>query len=361
MIKRLSTIILILLLSCSFSWADEEYDVVLDNSGEKDRTIELPYGNVSLSLKEYYNTFKVDVSIENTTTKHALLLFKESLQENYLKKIKPKIEFEKTFPGDKGKRCVSDCKALYQPVLVIIPLETSRLFSVDVTNTPKICLRIPVYQAKYDFNKLTKKGKYNIDYKILEEDVVTLNIQVRSWSENDPEYMSVKNAVNKYKYSLQSAAFCKNKKHIPDLSEQQRPYRETKDSLVKVINTTLANHPEWYAVDKPHIAYSNLIKQLAEINLDDHNYDCGKHKKPIPDPNPNSNNKHHCSYCNLSEQQIYYQLDDLYQQMRNGKVSKQAAANKATALYNCYQKSSKRNKTGSLGAQISKFYNGIVK
>lgn len=348
-----------LLLVCPFSWADEEHKVVLDISGEKDRTIELHYGYVSLNLKEYrYNTFKVDISIDNTDDHLALLLFKYDMQESYLKKNKPKIEFVKTFPGDKGKRAVSACKELDQPVLVIIPAEKSELFSVDVTNTQSISIQIPVYQANYNPKKLLKKGQYNIDYKIMGEDVLTLNIDVRTWSENDPDYTSVRDAVNKYKYSLKSAAFCDNRKHIPALSEQQRPYKETKDSLINVINTTLANHKEWFAQDKPYIAYSNLIKQLEEINLDNYNYDCGNHSTPRP--RPISKQQHSCNYCSLSEQQIYNQLDDLYQEMRNGKVSKKAAANKATALYNCYQKCSKRNKTG-LGVQISQFYNGIVK
>lgn len=352
MMKRLITLMAVVFLVCNISQANEEYNITLEKGEAQDQTIELPFGNISFRLVEYGNYHRVLVSIDNTTMSQALLLFKNSQVEKVLKKNKPKIEFEKTYPGSKGGRRVFGCRELYQAMASIIPQEKLDLFGFDASLTSITKLELPIYLAKYDPKKLIKKGAYGINYKILSEDILTFNIEIKGWSENDTDYVSIKNAVEDYIRSVDKAAFCKNRKHNPALSVQQRPYEEKKDSLINIINSTLQNHSEWLSVDKPHQKYSELLARLNNVNLNEHTYDCGEHKRV--------SKQHSCSYCSLSSQQVYHQLDDLYQQLRNGKISKDSAVKKAQGLYTCYQNNGRRKKDASYSDKISKFYSRIT-
>lgn len=352
MMKRLITLIIGIILVSTTCWANEEFNIPLEKGDPQGQTIELPYGNVSFRLVEYGNYHRVLVTIENTTMSQAILLFKNSQGEKALKKNKPKIEFEKTYPGSKGKRSVYGCRELNQAFISIIPQDKLDLSGIDASLTSTTKFEIPLYLAKYNSKQLTKKGTYNTNYKILSEDILTFNIDIKGWSENDPDYVSTKNAVEDYIRSVNTVAFCKNKRHKPSLAQQQKPYQEKKDSLINVINTTLQNQSEWFSTDKPHIKYSELLGQLNKVNLNEHTYDCGEHKVVTK--------QHSCNYCSLSAQQIYHQLDDLYQQLRNGKITKDAAVKKAQGLNTCYQKSSRRKKDSSYSDKISKFYSRIT-
>lgn len=135
MMKRLITFILAIILICSKSLANEEYNISLDKGEPQGQTIELPYGNISFRLVEYGNYHRVLVSLDNTTISQALLLFKHSQGEKVLKKNKPKIEFEKTYPGSKGNRSVFGCRELNQAVVSIIPQNKLDLFGFNVSST----------------------------------------------------------------------------------------------------------------------------------------------------------------------------------------------------------------------------------
>lgn len=354
MIKRITTLILSLFCVCAAAWANEEHSIVLEKGDRSSKTIELGYGIISFRLVEGLNNYKVDISLDNTTNSQALLIFQSAHGEKVLKIDQPKVQFDKTFPGSKGNKKVFGWKDLSQPTIVVIPQTQSPLAEIEISSASPLKLEIPIYLAKYDTKKLTKKGTYNTDYKILTEEILTFNIELKGWSEDDPAYMSLRDAVREYLQSLKSAAFCRNTRHEPSLMEQQKPYQEKKDSLMHVIETTLDNHTEWFAeVDAPHIAYSKLYKELQQVNLDDHNYDCGNHK--IPPKN------HSCGYCSLTAQEIYHQLDDLFQLRQSGKISKAEAEKKAKVLYTCYQKCTKRKKDDSYGTKITNFYNRLVK
>lgn len=354
MIKRLILLIIATTFVYGTIMANEEFNVTLAKGDANNKTVELPYGRISFALAEYGNYHRVLVSIENTTTSEAILVFKNTLEEKELKRHKPKISFEKRYPGSRGYRSVYDCRHLEQSFVSIIPQEKSSLFGIDASKTSITKLELPVYLASYNPKKLIKKGPYAVNYKILSEDILIFNIEIKGWSEDDPEYVSTKTAVENYIQSVEGVRFCKNKKHKPSLDRQQKQYLETKDSLVNVINTTIQKHTDWFSTDKPHIKYSELLTKLNNINLNEQLYDCGGHKyKPTP-------KRHQCGYCSLGGQQIYHQLDDIYQQLRSGKISKDAAVKKAKGLYSCFQNGSTRKKDQGYSGKIAKFYSRIV-
>lgn len=372
MMKRLITLIVAAILVCTTSWANEEHTVKLVKGDSTTQTIDLPFGIISFDLVDYGNYQRVLVSLENTTTDVALIVFKNSLGEKTLKKNKPKIEFEKTYPGSKGDRTVNGCKELNKAVILIVPPEKLDLCTVDFSSKSKEKLELPVYQAKYDPKKLDKKGVDNTNFKILSEDVFTFNIEVKGWSEKDPEYVATKKAVEEFIQSVNNAVFCKSKKHKPSLKDQKAPYIEKKDSLINVIKATLENHSEWLSVDKPHQKYSELLAQLNEVNLNKHESVCTKHKKVKKDDEnkkkkeekkkreEDSNNRiRSCGYCSLSEQSISHQLDDLYQRLRRGRLSKAAAKGRAQGLYNCYMNHGRKNKRDLYFNKITNFYKAI--
>ncbi len=352
MMRRLITLLTATFFVCTAMLANEEYNMTLEKGDTEGYTTELPYGNISFKLVDYNNYNRVLVTIENTTPSMAFLIFKHSEGEKTLKKNKPKIEFEKTYPGSKGERSVYGCKELNRPIVSIIPQEKQVLFTLDVSATSDTKLELPIYLAKYDPKKLIKKGPGNITYKILSQDILNFNITIKTWSEDDPEYVSTKSAVEKYVQSVETAEFCTNKRHVPSLTQQKLPYQERKDSLVNVIKTIIGNHSEWFSTDKPHVKYSELLTLLNTVDLNEHTRDCGKHNTTPPPPR--------CGYCSLSSQQIYHQLDDIYQQLRTGKLKKDAALKKAQALNACYQKHKKSRKDPNYTEKISRFYSRIV-
>lgn len=207
--------------------------------------------------------------------------------------------------------------------------------------------------VKFDPKQLSKKGPYDIKYTILSEDILNFNLEIKGWSENDLEYVTTRAAVEDYLNSINSVTFCNNKKHTPSLSQQQKPYKEKKDSLINIIEKIVKDN-DWMSDTAPYKAYKVLRDQLDGVNLNAHIHDCGEHKIVQP------SKQHSCSYCSLSAQQIYHQLDDLYQQLRSGKINKAAAVKKAQGLNTCYQNSFKRKKDSAYSEKISKFYSRII-
>lgn len=354
MIKRLIASIGLMLCLCFTAMANKELSIKLDS---KDRVYSERLGFAYLTFEYLYpngNNARVRVTVENITSNppHAILLFKNDITEQVLKKGKPKIEFEKTYPGKKGTRIVRGCRECNQYIDIIPAAETDTVFTIDVPFTSSKNFTISLYEAKYKAKDLFKKGKYNINYKIMEEHIYDVHIEVVGWSEEDPTYVNTKKEIETFLSSLNDKKFCKNTKHSPSLKEQQRPYQEKKDSLIQNIKNILDSHTEWMSTDAPHKAYSKLLSELENVNLNNMTYDCGEHK-----PKPKV---HSCSFCSLSAQDIYQRLDDLYQQLYAGKISKEQALKTAKSLYNCYQQNKKRKKDNSYGSKISRFYNSIT-
>ena len=361
MIKRVIAFLALTLCLCLTAMAQNmQLSIKLDNKKNKTQTENLGYANLKFEyLYPSLNKAIVRVTIENIMSddSYAILLLKNDCAEDILKKLKPKIEFVKHFPGKKGKREVKGCSDKYgfldvNPSLghIIFPAVTDTVFLMEVPFASSKNFLLPLYVAKYKPKDLNKKGAEQIKYQIYEEHRYYVNIEVVGWSEDDPTYVATKKDVENFISSLDTVKFCNNKKHTPSLMGQQRPYQERKDSLIQTIQGILDAHTEWLSTDAPHIAYSQLLSELEEVNLDEMTYDCGEHIV---------RREHTCGYCSLSAQDISQRLDDLYQQLYAGKISKDQAMRSAKGLYNCYKSNKKRKNDNFYGPKITKFYNGI--
>lgn len=353
MIKR-AFVSLCLLMCLGFAaLANKELTIKLDS---KERSYCEKTGFAHINFEYLYsdrNIAWVRVTVENITGNppHALLMFRTDMAEQSLKKGKPKIVYEKTYPGKKGTRIARGCRESNKPVGIIVAAETAEVFTIEVPLTSSKDFILPLYEAKYKARDMYKKGKDRINYSILEEHIYDVHIEVVGWSEDDPTYVNTKTAVEELITSLEGVEFCYHKKHKPSLKEQQRPYQEKKDNLIGTINNIL-DSSDWMSTDEPHKAYSKLLVELEAIDLNKLATVCKTHKAAA--------RAHSCSYCRLSAQDIYHRLDDLYQQLHAGKIAKEQALKTAKALHTCYKQSAKRKKDSSYSAKITRFYNSIA-
>lgn len=351
MIKKISLVFALWLCCFAFAKANEEYNVCLDSGDNAEQTLELPYGLLKFVYLSEGQQGTVYVSMENTTPSQAILAFKYPLSEKQLKSYKPKVEFEKTYPGSKGKRSVDGCEYLDMVWIPVTPQANEQILSFDVdASQNSVSLKLPLYLAKFDVKKWMKKGAFGVNYKILSEDILDLNVEVSIWTPEDPEYKAYASQIENLFIDLEGASFCNSSKHNPSFARQIKPYEERRDKLTAEIEKTLADHPEWKTGSEPAEAFGNLISVLSNIDFNNYAADCGRHGVP----------PHKCAYCNLSAQQIYHQLDDVYQQQRTGKLSKAEATKKAKAIYSCYTSNNKRKKDKEYADKISKFYSRII-
>lgn len=356
--KRIFSILLFLSLFMQMAWA-EEVNVRLDAKTNEEFTVAMHFGKITFHSVEYNGTrARVDVTVSNTVSNApmAILIFGEEPDEQALRKLGPKVQFNKSFPGEKGKRKVMRCMYVDNTCEVILPGESARLCTMEVKFSSDGILNIPFYIAEFNKKSLNKNGFLHTTFTISQVLPYQFNIEAEGWTENDPVYVHFKNSVDSLIAVVDSLKFCDNPKHKPSLAEQQAPYRNAIDSLDEAIQTQWkANN--WMSDDLPSLAYNQLSTRLREIDLNSKNYDCNDkvnhgYKPPV---------KHNCGYCKLSAKEIQDYLDDLNQKLYTGKISKAEARRIAKALYTCYQKNQVRKKDRSSETKIKKNYDRITR
>lgn len=345
MIRKFILLLCCVLFTGSVAWADQEVLVKLDRQGHETQTVDLGYAAVTFHFTTVYNNqAQVEVSVENLTPSQTVLLFNSTQDEKMLKKRKPKVLFEKTYGGEKGHRFVSGCRNVKNIFERIEPAETRELFVFEGSVSEPSELLIPFYIAKYVPRGFLRSAKY----RILREDNIKFILEIDGWSELDPTYVGVKRTISDFKARLKNVKFCGNKMHKPSLVDQQRLYQAIKDSMILVIDSIFKSNP-WMSQDLPHQAYTRLKQEIESVNLDEYVSDCGKHKRV-----------HRCGYCSLSTEQIYHRLDDTYQRLHTGRITKDEAVKTARALHNCYHQNRRRGRDSFYSGKINDYYERII-
>ena len=114
---------------------------------------------------------------------------------------------------------------------------------------------------------------------------------------------------------------------ISSVDKQKAAYQKQIDNLKAKIDGIISSHG-WREGDAGYQRYNELKSKLDGIEIVER--DCGRHRAPVAG--------HRCSYCNLSLQQIYHRLDDIYKKVYSSNNRKQAKASvmsQVNALYNC--------------------------
>lgn len=344
--KKFLTAFAILMSVCTAVRANQEISIKLDNRDNKFHKEKLGFADITFECLSIEGTkARVQVSIENITQNppHALLIFKNEKREQSLKRMTPRIKFDKMFPGQKGNRRVLGSAENSENSFIILPNETVFLYTVYVSVTDSKHLVLPLYLANYQPKKVLKKGKHRISYKVLEERVYDFILNVEGWTRNDPDYVKTQKEVEDFVASMQGVTFCPNAQHSPSLQEQEIAYKEEMERLKMRINAALG---DWMSTDSAYVAYSQLFAKV-DVNMKEKEKDCGRHA-------------HNCSYCTQSAQQLYHLLDDTYQQLYAGQVTRPQAASIAKAVQLCYQSNGRRKKSSFYSGKISSFCNQIL-
>ena len=316
MIRRYFFIALGLCLLCLSAKADEQKKVSLSNDHPQE-TISLGYCNIfaTLNASEGEDVAGVTIELENLDESKVLILFDEAYSEKSIKKLSTSIRFDKKFGGTKNKRIIDPCNQPLNQVMLFKPSDKMSLPSIRVGNDQSAKCRMPIYIAKF-------KGKKKLI--LLEKQVIELDIEAEL--KPSKEYLSLSSECEKLENDIRRVVICTNSKHKASASKQKEPYEKRIEALKEKIDNAIAAH-NWSADDGGYKRYNALKVRLA--NIDFREGDCGKHGRK---------EGHTCSYCSLSLQQIYHQLDDIYKRIyssSNRKDTKAGVMNQVNALYQC--------------------------
>ena len=321
--KKILLLFTLLFTATLTKMADEQKSVNL-SSDHTQQTVALSYMNIFVTLEDNDGeTGKVKVELENLSESKALLLFDRAYDEKTVKKMPVSMTFDKTFGGTKNKRVIDPYEQASQPMM-LKPSDKFTLPLVEVQGgTPAVC-RLPIYIAKF-------KGKKMNKLILMEKEVIELSIEVEL--KPSAEYLGLKDEVDALSRSI---SICPNSKHQPSEAKQRESYQDKINSLKQKIDAAIQSHG-WPSNSRAYARYNELKSTLDAIDLDSHVRDCGRHKGATP------RKGHSCSYCSLSLQQIYHQLDDIYKRIYSSsdrKAAKAKVMSQVNALYRCCTDSS---------------------
>ena len=311
---------LLLCLMAASVMADEQKKVTL-NSDHNQEMINLSFCNIFVNLNEVEDGVgEVSLELENLSESKVLILFDRSYMEKQMKKLSPKMVFDKTFGGTKGKRVADPFSEQLSNVMRLRPSDKQSLPFVRVENEATKVVTLPVYIAKY-------KGKKAL--LLLEKQVIELDIEVVL--KPSAEFVLMNTKCEELLQEISRTGICPNKKHKPSADKQKEDYQNRIDELKSKIDEHISSHG-WSSNDAGYRRYAELKSKLDGVEFVER--DCGRHKTTVV----SGGGGHKCSYCGLSLQQIYHKLDDLYKKIYSSsdrKATKASVMSQVNALYNC--------------------------
>ena len=328
MMKKLFMISLLLLAAVN-GWADEQRKITLssDNTSE---TINLSYCNIFVTLlnPDSDDPSMVQIEVENLDETKLLALFNQPYTEKQVKKLKPSFQYDKLFGGTKGKRIIDPYNLETGRDFFIEPSNKYTLGSFKCEAEKQLVVKLPIYLAK---------GKKGIVGRVLGKEKLLLlrkqliEIDIDISTKPSAEFLGLQKDCENLKKEIKGALFCTAKKHKESVEEQQEPYKKKINDLKAKIDATISAHG-WQPGDGGYTRYSALKDDLDQnIDLDAQKGICHQHRS---EPKPS----HQCSYCNLSLQQIYHRLEDLYKKIYTSsdrQATKQSVMGQVNALYGC--------------------------
>ena len=351
MIKKILVLILLSFSLVPVSFADVQKKVKLDNDKHFKEMIEAPCYNIFLELidVEDNGNFKVKVSLENLQESYGLSIFERAYDERTLKQMRPKFKYDENFPGAKGKRVLDACSDLDNRIH-LEPSQKIVLMTLNGKDGIKIeKVRLPIYTYEHKYKKILFVKRF--EYRLKQKEVVELEIDVDL--KPDETYIQVTKECDEILEEFEGIFFCTNTKHKPSLEQQQSEFQSKIDALISKIDSIIESNG-WFSSEKRYKMYDQQRDRLRSINLKDKEGDCGEHK--VVDV-------HKCKYCNLSFQQIYHKLDDIYQEIHSNNPSDRSVLKSkyimdVKAMYNCAKKRPNW-KRSDFKDKITRVYNKI--
>lgn len=343
MIKKIFVTIFIVVVVCFSVFADEQKMITLNNDNHQSEIIELDeFCNIFVSLVDVDDegNAKISIKLENAHESYSLMLFFGEYPENVLKKSPFYIRYDRHFGGRKGDRSVDYCSIIGNNI-IIRPSEKSGSIVVSGTENAPIICKLPIYIAKKKY-----KCSWSKTMSLLEKVVIELNIQVQL--KPDEDYVRISEAYNTLIKEMDSEYFCTNKDHKgPSYSVLKRKYEKKIEQLKEEI-IAVKNSRDYFDTDSEYKKFLVIYFALDAISIEA--------RKVSSCPN---DKRHNCKYCNLSCEDIYVKLEDYYQAIYAGKVSKSQVVAEVEALYTCFKKNTRRSCDSKYKSKITKFYDKI--
>lgn len=349
MIKKISILFVLLFSLITTSFADEQRKVKLDDDKHNKETIEVANFNIFLELidVEENGNVKVKVELENLDESKGLHLFERAYDEKTLKKMRPKIKYDKIFPGSKGKRLIDACDSI-KSTIHLYPSQKELIMTLSAKDgeTTKATLQIYIIEYKDKNYILWEKQEFIL----LQKEVIELEIEIDL--KPGEAYVNITKECDSLLKEFNEVLFCTHKKHEPSLEEQKTEFQSKIDSLVEKIDGIIESN-EWGSTDKRDKLYGEQRERLKILKLEDKEGDCGKHVYV-----------HRCKYCSSSLQQISHELDDIYQLIYSSQdrsAKKAAQIRSVNAMYDCakrrrdWRKSEFKDKIVRLYNEIGNF------
>lgn len=345
MIKRIFVLLVLLFALTTVSFADEQRRVKLDDDKHSREVIEIANLNIFLELIEVSENgnVKVSLELENLDESKGLSLFERVYSEKALKKQRPKIKFDKIFPGSKGKRLIDACSHITNAIH-LHPSQKELIMTLSATEGVVTKITLPIYIVEYK-----NANRRKLELILLQKEVIELGVEIDL--QPGEEYVNITMACDNLIKDLEGVTFCPNKMHKPSLEEQKAGFQHRIDSLISKVDSIIDSNG-WFSSEKRYKLYNEQRERLKKINLEEKYVDCGKHIVV-----------HKCKYCNWSLQQISHQLEDIYQAIYNRSGSDRKALKRdyirsVNSMYDC-AKRRKDWKQGSYKSKIERLYKDI--
>lgn len=346
MIKRFSILYVLLFSLIMVSHADEQKKVTLDNDKHNKETIEVANFNIFLELVEVQENgnVKINIELENLDESKGLSLFERAYDEKTLKKIRPKIKYDKIFPGSKGKRVIDACSNL-KSAIHLYPSQKETIMTLSAKDGDVAKAILPIYIIEYKDKNYILWEKQEL--RLLQKEIIELEIEVDL--KPGEAYVNITKECDSLLNEFDGILFCTNKKHQLSLEEQKKDFQTKIDLLVAKIDGIIESNG-WFSSEKRYKLFDEQRERLKSINLEEKEGDCGKHKII-----------HQCKYCSSSLQEISHKLDDIYQVIYSSQdrsATKAEQIRSVKAMYDCAQRH-KDWRRSDYKAKIERLYNEI--
>jgi len=349
MIKKISILFVLLFSLITSSFADEQRKVKLDDDKHNKETIEVANFNIFLELidVEENGNVKVKVELENLDESKGLSLFERAYDEKTLKKMRPKIKYDKIFPGSKGKRLIDACDNI-KSAIHLYPSQKELIMTLSAKDGETTKATLPIYIIEYkDKNYILWEKQELI---LLQKEVIELEIEIDL--KPGEVYVNITTECDSLLKEFDEVVFCTHKRHKPSLEEQKAEFQNKIDLLVEKIGGIIESNG-WFSTEKRYKLFDEQRERIKNIKLEEKEGICSKHVYV-----------HRCKYCSSSLQQISHKLDDIYQIIYSSQersITKAEQIKSVNAMYDCakrrrdWRKSEYKDKIVRLYNEINQF------
>ena len=319
-------------------------EIIVNN----DEPVEVKFNSCQLSYSALRNTgspITLSIDVKNTNGQDDIILFAHEYSRKELRKHK--IRFAKKAYGSTSQRIII-CEGLDGDDLLQIEPDGNRTLKVDSIDGDIKRLELPIYLAKYKRHILFKR--YNIKNRIK----IVSNIKFIE-DKTDDEYESIKEMCLELISEIEQIAICPRNSHPVSAEKQKEPYTERiMDLKDEISDIKTANG--WRERDPDYQRFKELISLLDNVKFNE-KY-CGKCGQPISE-------SHKCSFCDMTPKDVLTSLQQTYQKLDIGEISKSEAINEVELMYKawkggCPKLKQKMDNDSSNRTKVERYYDSII-